>query len=407
MKKIIFIIAIFAILFIFFIFVLSNNSADKRKTIKFSSWGSQSEVIILKKLISEYEEKNPDINIEFIHIPQNYFQKIQLLFASNLQPDVIFFNNQNIQMYIKAGLLEDLTPYINKNKFFPQAIECFENNNKIYAVPRDISTLILYYNKNILKNKNINLYTDLKSINDLKNISIKLKSKENFGINFEEDSLYWSYFLASNGGGIISDDKKSIIINKKESIEALKIYSDLINKYNAAPTKAQIGSMTSAQMFINGQLAMYLGGRWMVPKFREAINFEWDTAEFPSGNNKLYIDASGWAVSAKSRNKQEAVKFIQYLSSEQTLTKLAQTGLIIPAAINSAKQIIKEDKTKYPEHSYLFTDMIYNTKPTPINENYSAINDIIKEKSQSIFNGHLSPEKAFDEKTIKKLESLL
>ena len=144
MKKIIY---IAAFLFLFIIFhPITNSSTEEQNIIKFSSWGSQSETAVLKEIISEFEKKS-DKKVEFIHIPQNYFQKIHLLFASGLQPDVVFLNNQNIQMYIKAGLLEDLRLYIDEKSFYKEALDCFSYENGIYAVPRDISTLVIYYNK--------------------------------------------------------------------------------------------------------------------------------------------------------------------------------------------------------------------------------------------------------------------
>ena len=228
-------------------------------------------------VIRDYEAQNPNIKIKLIHIPQNYFQKIHLLFASGLEPDIVFFNNHNINMYIKAGLLEDISSYFDENSFFPQAVKCFQFKNKTYAIPRDISALVVFYNKDIFRLYNINIP---KNINEFEDILKKLTNKNYFAINNEEDSLYWLYYVVAKGGGIISDDKKHIIINTKESLEGLQDYADYINKYHYIPTKAQVGSMTSAQMFINGELAMYLCGRWMVPIFRNSINFDWDIMEF-------------------------------------------------------------------------------------------------------------------------------
>ena len=103
---------------------MNKKENTPTNTISFSSWGSQSETIIMKELIREYEQRS-GTKINFVHIPQNYFQKIQLLFASGLEPDVVFFNNQNIQMYIKAELLEDLSKYTDENTFYSEALNCF------------------------------------------------------------------------------------------------------------------------------------------------------------------------------------------------------------------------------------------------------------------------------------------
>lgn len=410
MKKIF---AIGLIIFSFFIIHATNNKineSNNKTVVNFSSWGSQSEVTVIKQIINDFEEKNPDIKINFIHIPQNYFQKIHLLFASALEPDVIFINNQYIQMYIRANLLEDLTPYFynQKNEYFDEAFKCFISDNKLYALPRDISTLVIYYNKDILKKHNISSQIKLKNLEDLKNLAQELTTKDNFGINSEEDPLYWLYFLASNGAGALSDDTKSVIIDSKNSIDALNLYSDFINKYHIAPSKSQIGSMTTAQMFINGKLALYISGRWMVPKFRENVMFDWDITEFPtSDKNKLYIDSSGWAISKKSKNKKEAIKFVEYISSYSSINKIAQSGLIIPARKDSANALIVSDKNKKPHNSQIFISMIANTKPTPVIKNYSAFNDILKEKGLIILTGNHDAKDVFNQATIKKLTDLL
>ena len=81
--------------------------------------------------------------------------------------------------------------------------------------------------------------------------------------------------------------------------------------------------------------------------------------------------------------------------------------MIIPANISTAKWTINEDKNKKPENSKIFLDMLKGTKPTPVNENYAAISDIIKEKAITIFTKNENPEDIFDKTTVKKLESLI
>ena len=89
-------------------FFMMHKTSDTREVIQFASWGSKSEIAILKPILEEFEKENPDIKVDFMHIPQNYFQKIHLLFASNTAPDVIFINNLYLPLYANAGLLEPL-----------------------------------------------------------------------------------------------------------------------------------------------------------------------------------------------------------------------------------------------------------------------------------------------------------
>ncbi|MBQ8887489.1 MAG: sugar ABC transporter substrate-binding protein [Candidatus Gastranaerophilales bacterium] len=403
MKKIIVISSIVLIFCLFFLNFITRKNSEEKNTVTFATWGSQSEISILNNIISDFEKENK-IKVELIHIPQNYFQKVHLLFASNLAPDVIFMNNQNIQLYANANLLEDLSKYFPtiEKEYYNEALNCFKRDNKLYAIPRDISNMVLYYNKDIFKKNKVKFPNEIQNIKELTELTKKITTKNTWGINCEDNPLYWMFFLSSNGGGIISDDKKEIIINKKESIESLNLYKDYIHKYKIAPSKAEAGSMTTAQMFIDGKIAMYLGGRWMFPKFSEVIDFDWNIAKFPSQNNKVYIDSSGWAISRNAKNKEYAIKLIKHLSSYETTNKLTQSGLIVPARIDSAKVFV----TTNPKNK-VFIDTIVNSKPTPINKNYNRINDILKEKAKLMLEANTSIEETFDEKTIKKLESFL
>lgn len=406
MKKCLLLILIFSLLCVFSI-IKPFKTDTLPKHINFYSWGSQSEIIILKNILKDFEEET-NLKVNFIHIPQNYFQKLHLLFASNSDIDVVTLNNQYVRTYISANLLKDITSLIDTKNFYEISIDAFKENGKIYAIPRDISNLVIYVNKDILRKNNVQYKTKFDSLNELKETAKKLTTNEFFGINSEENSLFWLYYLAANGGGVLSDDGKEVILNKKESLDAINFYADLINTENIAPTKAQIGSMTTAQMFINGKLAMYLGGRWMVPKFRETINFDWDIIEFPATKkNKVYIDTTGWAISKRTKNLEGAIKLIQYLSSEKSIRKYVQSGLILPARKDIATEFINNEKDKKPKNSNIFINMLKNAKPTPVNKNYNKINDILNEEIQKVLSDKQKAEETFNQKVIEKIEGLL
>ena len=116
-----------------FLGIFGKKNNNEKVTIQFASWGSESEIRILKPVLSDFEKENPNIKIDFLHIPQNYFQKIHLLFASNMAPDVIFINNQALPVYANAGVLEDLSYYkeFNLTDFYDKSIKALSyKNNK-------------------------------------------------------------------------------------------------------------------------------------------------------------------------------------------------------------------------------------------------------------------------------------
>ena len=366
---------------------------DSKIHLQFSSWGSKSEIDILKPILSEFEKENSDIKIDFMHIPQNYFQKLHLLFASNTAPDVVFLNNQYLPVYANAGKLEDLTDYnlVDQN-FYPKAVEAMSRNGKIYAVPRDISNLVIFYNKDIFDKNNLPYPDETTTFNDFLTLAKSATDHEKgiFGISFEEDPLFYLPYLMSEGGGLLSDDGKTEILNTPESQNGLNFYADLRNKYHVAPMQSESASATMAQMFLQGKLAMHLSGRWLVPKYRKSADFDWDVAPFPKGTKGSIVplDASGWAISADSKHKEEAAKLIKFLSSKENLEKFSESGLIVPARIDSAnsKSFLNGNK---PKNAKVFLDVAKTSKPTPVCINYNEILDRTKQKLEKKFNSSL------------------
>ena len=328
--------------FLFLIpFIMCACTRNNIEEISFSSWGSITETKILDKLIDNYENENPNIKINFIHIPQNYFQKIHLLFASSTEPDVIFINNLYLPVY--ASHLEDLSNTENLSDFYPQSLNAMRYDGRLYAIPRDISNFVFYYNKNITGEINSNW-----TFEDFEKLIRKISTKEHYGVSFERD-----IYLASPYTETLGFEKGT------------EFYKNLEGRY--APTPAQVGSSTQAQMFIDGKLGLYLSGRWMFPKISETAKFPYGIATFPG---TVTSDASGWAISKNSKKKKEALKFVKYLSSKESIDYFTASGLIVPARIDSSKQI--------KEHAFL--DAIQKSVPNNTDKNFNKTRDELNKK---------------------------
>lgn len=331
----------FILLLLLIPFLCGCQKNNNKVVLTFSSWGSVTETQILNEVIKNYEQENPNIKINFLHVPQNYFQKIHLLFASNQAPDVIFINNLYLPIY--ASKLLDLSDWQNLNDFYPECIKTMSYENKVLAIPRDVSTLVFYRNKTLIPQKPQNLEELINSIS---------KSKY-FGISCERNVYFMLPYILTFGEDIYNPQK------------SLEFYRSLEDKY--APKPSEIGSSTLAQMFLAGRIGLYLSGRWLYPKIKESANFDWDVITFPG---IVPLDASGWAISKESHNIEEAKKFVAYLSSEDTIKYFTQTGLIVPARIDVSKTIDNK----------VFLDAIKKSKAINYGKDYRKKTDEMNKK---------------------------
>ncbi len=375
----------FVLILICLILISTGCRQKQDDNLVFATWGSKTEVQILKELLSDFEKENPDIKVEFLHIPQNYFQKLHLMFASNLAPDVIFINNLNIPVYEKYLLdLNDIVK--NKEDYYPQVLDTMTYEDRLLAIPRDVSTLVVFYNKDLFDKNNLSYPNENWNMTEFLYTAKKLTNNGIYGISFEENSLFYLPYMRAFGGGILSPTGEQIM-NSENSQKGIQYYSDLRNKYNIAPKKYQSASETMAQMFINGRLAMHLSGRWLVPKYREDIKFDWDIVNFPNINEKssVTLDSSGYAITKSSKHKEDAVKLVEFLSSDKAIQKFTTTGLIVPARIDTINSQAFLDNKK-PKNSKVFIEVIKNSEKTPVNKHYKEITDKLDEQLNYSFN---------------------
>ncbi len=52
--------------------------------------------------------------------------------------------------------------------------------------------------------------------------------------------------------------------------------------------------MGTGDLFINGNVAMFLSGIWKTPTFRQAKNFKWDVVMLPKGPGGNRAFRHGW-----------------------------------------------------------------------------------------------------------------
>lgn len=362
---------------------------DTAEKIKFATWGSKTEMDIITPIVDEYN-KNNDVKVEIVHVPQNYFQKLHLLFASNLAPDVIFINNQYLKIYQKANLLEDLSPYINKNDYFENVISALSVDGKIYVTPRDVSSFVIFYNKDIFKKAGIKIPKNM-TMDDFYSIANKVKTYTDYGFCTELEPAYWENFVSTSGKPIFYNGELSITDTK--SLTAIQELADKINKEKIGVSKEQLVLSPCAQLFLTNKSAMFVSGRWSMPKLNSQKDFDYGVLPFPDGGSGFYIplNASGWAVSKKSKHKNEALSFVQFISNDENIVKLTKSGLITPAKKSVAN-------SKYFENGEVFVSVIEKSTPNVVPNDYNVIIDKLNVKISSVLGGYKTVQEVFEDK---------
>lgn len=344
-------------------------------TISFMGWGNPSEIEIFKQMISDFEKANPNVKVEYNGVPSaDFLTKLQAMVAGGTVPDAFYFPADAVMQWSDAGIVLDLTSYIQNAKTFDvknvwsAAIDRYRYDGNmpgqgpIWALPKDVGPFALAYNKTLFQQKGVPLpdpdkpWTFDEFITYGQQLTGGSGNSQTWAVGaYVTESAIWA-----NGADWLDASKTKITINTPEFIEAMQYRADLINKYHIHVSAAEDSSMGSYDRWRNGQIAMFPAGPWDQPAFWE-LPFEWDLMPWPtgrSGKSATWLGSLGLAVSSKSKHPQEAFDLISYFAfSEAGQRTNYQMGQAVPNIIDMAKgEFLQMDKA--PKNRKEFLDII-------------------------------------------------
>lgn len=378
------------------------------ETLRFMYWGDTSEITIIKEMVAKFE-KETGVKVSAERAPSGppYMEKVLTQFAGGSAPDVLFVEVNNFKQFASKGVLEDLTPYLEKDSnmkttdFYKEIIDRFTIGSSLYVLPRDIAPICcVYYNKKMFDESGVKYPKDNWTWDDLLRTAKKFTKKDSNGAitqyGYVDDWPIWEAFVYSNGGAMVDNTQNptKCVMDRKAVIDAIQFRADMINKYKVIPSPSQMtamGGMGTGDMFVSERVAMFFSGLWKTPIFRTQISgFDWDVAMFPKSPNGIRAfptGGSGYAIVKTAKDKAMAWKLITYLAGAEAQKKLAATGLAQPAMKKIAESDLFLDGKK-PLHKAMLLDAVQYVKFAPLMPEWEEINvSMIAPAFDKIWNG--------------------
>ncbi|NTV78635.1 MAG: sugar ABC transporter substrate-binding protein [Clostridiales bacterium] len=260
-------------------------------------------------------------------------------------PDVFWMHSNQAQKYMENDLLLDLTDKIaasdkvNLDNYYSDIVSLYNSDGKQYAMPKDIDTIGLWYNKTMFDEAGIAYPDDTWTWETLYETAKKLTKEDgsqygyaaNVGNN--QDSYYNAIY--AYGGYVISDDKKTSGYDDPNTIKAMQIFEKM-QLEGISPALEILAENGTEVLFESGKVAMITQGSWMVPAFRdnEYTSANCDVAVLPTGPDGTRVslyNGLGWAAAANGSNTDAAWSLIEYLSTEEAQVKQAELGVTMSA----------------------------------------------------------------------------
>jgi multiple sugar transport system substrate-binding protein len=397
----------FSVLAILLIAACSKNQTGTLTWWQF--WTDPQTRPLVTELVAKFEKENPGVKVEVTDLTwADGHEKITVAFSAGQPPDVLELGSDWIYEYASNRLLFDLTQKAESLKkdlaFWQPAVL----DGKTYAVPWILGTRLMFYNFDLLNKAGFyDVPVKWDELAKLNKELAKFKPKiYGFGANASErHRLYKKFlpFLWSAGGEILSGDGKTCLLNSPEGVQALKFYAELCQRSLLA-TQANLDDA-----FLQGKLAAVISGDWLLKKLKNAPpKFGYTTGLMPSPDGQLYSRTSFaggefLAVSAKSKKKELAWRFVQFLVRPDNQVYFCRNALIpTPSSVTAQADTFFLSNANYKT----FIEQLQLSQSSPPHPHWVEIEQAIEEAVEQAMYKKKSAKEALDE-AANKINALL
>lgn len=324
-------------------------SAEEEKTVVtiFHHIGEQAARDAMDAICAALEEKYPDVDYEMQGMDQSQFDNmLKTKLVGGDVPDLVMGVPKLYKDLIDAGHFQDITDEDFVQNFDPELIESLKIDGKLYSVPYNGGGMGVFYSKKVFEENGLEIPKTHEEMMEVAQ-TIQDSGIYAFARGFQDGwpaeceiqaDLYGTFqmenptiFADIQSGEKKFSDYPGFYDVMERTKERLSFESGDTFGTDAAKARA---------MLINGEAGMFIGGDWDTTEFINAGAGE-DIGFFPLPGNTEGEPVLGFAprgfymVTSASEHKEEAINFIEFLTSDEGMEIYQQYSTFIPYNANS------------------------------------------------------------------------
>lgn len=391
----------------------STGSSSGEVTLQFAAGLDQTGELVSE--INLFNEQNRGkIKVDYLELPMvtndQYTKVVSSLRSRSATPDIVHLDTIWPAQFAGSGWLAPLNDYASADylqQFWPSAQTVGEIDGQVYGIQRFMDIGLLYYRTDLLdKYAQGTLPTTRDAFETLAKEIATAEAGNGIkqpyliaGKKIEAIVCEWLEFIWGDGGTI--GEPGSLVVNNDKGVAALQYFQDLIYSKKMVPQ----GTNTYApadilNLFANGDAPFMRN--WT---FAHAVANNPETSKIvdkvgiapliPTAGNTGYGCTGGWVlgINARSRYKDQAWTFIDYMLSKET-----QTSLVKNAGLISSRPDVINDTTlqgELPHLSQLGT-ILENGQNRPQLQNYNQFSTPLQGAISAVLSNQQSPADALN-----------
>ena len=367
--------------------------------------------LVEQTIIDEYMAENPNVKIEVEALDEEAYKTKFKAYSMEGMPDVVSIWGQPafLDEVVAAGVLAELNPDDYKDYgFIEGSLNGFTYDGKLYGLPRNTDVGVIFYNQKMFDD---NGWSIPETYDDLLSLAGTIKDAGIIPMAMDgADGWPMAVYLSDVLFQLTGEDYASTVSNAistgdftdENIVKATQLLKDAADAglFQNGYDSQDYG--TAQNLFTNGQAAMFYMGSWETSMaLNEDIpedirtNIRVFTMPTVEGGKAAKTDIAAWngggyAVSADSAVKDEAIKFLNYMYQPDKLSKYGwEFGVGMSAQDQSA--YMTGDETALQMQVVDLVNNATSVSGTPINDcGPSAFKTSIESEIQGVSNGSTS-----------------
>ena len=333
-----------------------------KKEVTIWAWDPNFNVAIMDEAKDRYLADNPDADVAFKIVDfskEDVEQKLLTNLASGITkslPDIVLIEDYKAQSFLQAfpGSFEPMTNQIDYSKFAPYKVALGSVNGELYSLPFDTGVTGLFYCSDVLAEAGYSA-SDLENITWDRYIEIGQDVKAKTGkymLTLEVNSGNTLRWLMHSANAWFFDEKGNLDIKDNEALKAvLQLYVKLQDSGMSRPANDWADWVSGVT---DGHVASLVSGVWFIGTIKSMEQpGQWAVAPIPrmegvaGAANASNWGGSSWYVLASSKEKKEAVDFLEHVYAndldfyDEILINNGAVGSFLPS--QSSKAYSAED----------------------------------------------------------------
>ena len=282
--------------------VMFATGAQAKETVVWWDFLGGGDGVRMKKLIEDFNTEHKDkieIQATTLEWGTSFYTKVQTAAAVGEGPDVMTYHLSRLPLGVSTGTLSEIseadlaTVGLKPADYAPAEWTAAHSGGKLYAVPFDMHSIVLYYNKDMLAKAGLigadGLPTGLDGIDNFNAAMKKLQAGgAQYGVSIHDaagDSMWRIFYslLGQQDGSFFKDSKFLDGDNLDKAVKAVTVMANWV-KDGFAPASTEYPA--SIALFTGGKAAMHINGVWEVPTMTDLKAkgqlFNWGAIALPT-----------------------------------------------------------------------------------------------------------------------------